>query len=191
MNVPSPPSRKGRPLKRARSHAELAALAARFAADWHEGDNVMTWIRRHEGSAHALSRLVRDGWSWRDLGRALALAGIRYGTAPAISGEVLCRKAWVARSDEHRRQTRKPGGKDVERRGKPAGPIAAVGPADALDALPSPERAFPLVAFKDASPPAPQPGSPALPPASSPLHPTSAREMDADILRRVFGHSKT
>jgi hypothetical protein len=64
----------------------------------------MTWIRRHEATDSELSRLVRDGWSWDDVGRALAIAGIKYQTGPAISGDVLRRKAEKARTDERKRQ---------------------------------------------------------------------------------------
>ncbi len=64
----------------------------------------MTWIRRHEATGAELSRLVRDGWSWADLGRALALAGIKYQTGPAIPGDLLRRKAGKARADERKRQ---------------------------------------------------------------------------------------
>jgi hypothetical protein len=79
-------------------------LAQRLGADWRPGDNVMTWIRRHEATGGELSRLVRDGWSWADLGLALAVAGIKYQTGPAISGDLLRRKAGKARADERNRQ---------------------------------------------------------------------------------------
>lgn len=98
----SPP--RGRVPKRPRTHNELTELAQRLGADWRHGDNVMTWIRRHEASGEELSRLVRDGWSWADLGRALALVGIKYQTGPAIAGDVLRRKAGKARADERKRQ---------------------------------------------------------------------------------------
>lgn len=99
---PSPP--RGRIPKRVRSTGELAELARQLGADWQSGDSVMTWIRRHEATTHELSRLVRDGWSWSDLGRALDLAGIHYQTGGAMPGDLLRRKAGKARSDEWRRQ---------------------------------------------------------------------------------------
>lgn len=91
------PSGKGRPPKRVRSVAELEELAAKLGADWYDGDNVMTWIRRHEGNARELSKLVKDGWSWADVGRALALAGITYAKGTPITAKTLSRKAWDAR----------------------------------------------------------------------------------------------
>jgi hypothetical protein len=82
----------------------LAELAQRLGADWRHGDNVMTWIRRHEATSAELSRLVRDGWAWADVGLALALAGIKYQTGSAIPGDLLRRKAGKARADERKRQ---------------------------------------------------------------------------------------
>ncbi len=104
MEMRSTPRPRGRVPKRPRTKEELAEHAQRFGADWRAGDNVMTWIRRHEATNAELSRLVRDGWSWNDVGLALALAGIKYQTGPAISGDVLRRKAEKARADERKRQ---------------------------------------------------------------------------------------
>ncbi len=104
MDMRPQPRPRGRVPKRPRTAEELADLAQRLGADWRQGDNVMTWIRRHEATDTELSRLVRDGWSWDDVGRALAIAGIKYQTGPAISGDVLRRKAEKARTDERKRQ---------------------------------------------------------------------------------------
>ena len=98
------PRTRGRTPKRTRSAEELASLSRLFAADWHPGDNVMTWIRRHEGTTMELSTLVRDGWSWADVGRALALAGICYRSGTPISAHILGNKAALARSEERVRQ---------------------------------------------------------------------------------------
>ena len=102
--APSEPRLQGRTPKRVRTQAELAELAQRLGADWHPGDNVMTWIRRHEATTQELTLLVRDGWSWTDVGRALDLVGIRYQTGTAIPGDLLRRKAGKARADERKRQ---------------------------------------------------------------------------------------
>jgi hypothetical protein len=104
MKTPPLGRPKGRPPKRQRTQDELADLARRLGADWQPGDNVMTWIRRHEAADTELSRLVRDGWSWTDVGLALALAGIKYQTGRAIPGYLLQRKAQKARADERRRR---------------------------------------------------------------------------------------
>ena len=82
MKTPPPGRPKGRPPKRQRTQDELADLARRLGADWQPGDNVMTWIRRHEAADTELSRLVRDGWSWTDVGLALALAGNQISNRP-------------------------------------------------------------------------------------------------------------
>lgn len=97
MGTSAPTKLRGRIPKRLRSAEELAALAQLFAADWRHGDSVMTWIRRHEGMGRELSKLVKDGWSWGDLGRALAKAGIVYRTGTPISAITLRNKAWAAR----------------------------------------------------------------------------------------------
>jgi hypothetical protein len=121
----SPTSRpRGRVPKRPRTKDELAELAQRLGADWRHGDNVMTWIRRHEATGAELSRLVRDGWSWADLGLALALAGIKYQTGPAIPGDLLRRKAGKARADERNRQA-----SEVLRRPPVAPAVQAPGPS--------------------------------------------------------------
>jgi hypothetical protein len=88
---------RGRTPKRVRSSDELADLSRVFGADWQAGDNVMTWIRRHEGTTRELSKLVKDGWSWADLGRALARAGITYRSGKPIASDILRNKAWKAR----------------------------------------------------------------------------------------------
>jgi hypothetical protein len=104
MDTQPPARSKGRATKRPKTQDELADLARRLGADWRPGDKVMTWIRRHEATDTKLSRLVRDGWSWTDVGLALALAGIKYQTDQAIPGHVLRKKAEQARSDEHNRR---------------------------------------------------------------------------------------
>ncbi|NPD69795.1 hypothetical protein HN018_28290 (plasmid) [Lichenicola cladoniae] len=89
--------------KRLRTQEELIELAQRLGSDWQTGDNVMTWIRRHEGRTGELSDLVHDGWSWDDVGRALALANIHYKTGIPMSGAVLRKKACEARQMERER----------------------------------------------------------------------------------------
>ena len=196
---PKPPPR-GRVPKRVRTNGELADLARRVGADWHPGDNVMTWIRRHEATTHELSLLVRDGWSWADLGRALDLAGIHYQTGRAIAGDLLRRKAGKARSDERKRQA---GGK--ARHATVAGENAPI----AIPAIDAPARgramprrtetsfealaddegfvpeplSFPLLQPKDGQPP-PKPPPPTTPPREQS---TAAKASDEEILRRVFG----
>lgn len=64
------------------------------------GDPVMFWLRRAEGRSGALSALVREGWSWTDVGLAMARAGITYRTGKPLSATVLAAKAFEARQRE-------------------------------------------------------------------------------------------
>ena len=130
MGSHTKPRTRGRTPKRTRSAEELASLARLFAADWHPGDNVMTWIRRHEGTTMELSTLVRDGWSWADVGRALALAGICYRSGTPISAHILGNKAALARSEERVRQA-------ALRKLAPALPV----PVESLSIAPDPMAA--------------------------------------------------
>ena len=47
--------------------------------------------------------MVRDGWSWTDVGRPLAVAGIRYRSGAPISAAILRKKASEARADSRKR----------------------------------------------------------------------------------------
>lgn len=88
----------GSPEKRRRDRDELEEQAGLFGRDWRAGDRVMTWLNRHEGRTGELSRLVADGWSWADIGRAMHLAGITYRTGEPISAAILRKKASEARA---------------------------------------------------------------------------------------------
>ena len=94
-----PPIATGRPPKRVRSQAEIDEAAARFAADWRDGDTVQTWLNVHEGQNGELSRMVASGWSWADVGRALFEAGICYRTGRPIPSATLQVKASLARAN--------------------------------------------------------------------------------------------
>jgi hypothetical protein len=91
-------TKPGSPEKRPRHRDELEQQADTFGRDWRAGDRVMTWLNRHEGRAGELSRLVEDGWSWADIGRAMHLAGIAYRTGEPISAAILRKKASEARA---------------------------------------------------------------------------------------------
>ena len=129
MESSTKPRTRGRTPKRTRSAEELVSLSRVFAADWHPGDNVMTWIRRHEGTTMELSTLVRDGWSWADVGRALALAGICYRSGTPISAHILGNKAALARSEERARQA-------ALRKLAPALPVSVEHPPVVPDPMP-------------------------------------------------------
>lgn len=84
--------------KRVRTSEEVEALSRTFSADWRAGDQIMTWLKRHEGKTQKLSNLVRDGWSWTDVGRAMAVAGIHYRSGEPMSAAILRKKASEARA---------------------------------------------------------------------------------------------
>ncbi len=106
MTETSPSSRRSRGCtpKRVRTPEEVEALSRTFSADWRPGDHVMTWLKRHEGKTQELSNLVRDGWSWTDVGRAMAVAGIHYRSGEAMSAPILRKKASEARAAIRDRQ---------------------------------------------------------------------------------------
>jgi len=88
------------PKKRRRTETELEDAAGRFRETYVSGDPVMFWLRRAEGRSGALSALVREGWSWTDVGLAMARAGITYRTGKPLSATVLAAKAFEARQRE-------------------------------------------------------------------------------------------
>jgi len=90
------------PKKRRRTEAELEDAAGRFRETYVTGDPVMFWLRRVEGRSGALSALVREGWSWTDVGLAMARAGITYRTGKPLSATVLAAKAFEARQREQK-----------------------------------------------------------------------------------------
>lgn len=105
--------------KRRRQDDELQLLAATFSEDWRTGDKVQTWLRLHEPR---LTSLVRDrGWSWEDVGRAMALAGIAYSSGQPISGPLLWRKVSAART--RRAGARKTAEAPTVSRAEPSPPI--------------------------------------------------------------------
>ena len=98
VSVRRPSTKLGSPEKRPRHRDELEQQSDTFGRDWRAGDRVMTWLNRHEGRVGELSRLVEDGWSWADIGRAMHLAGITYRTGAPISAAILRKKASEART---------------------------------------------------------------------------------------------
>lgn len=81
-------------LKRIPPDDEIDALAARFRALWVAGDVIRPWLRRH---SEMLLALVRDGWSWAAIARALTQAGITYRTGRAWTANNLQSEAYRAR----------------------------------------------------------------------------------------------
>jgi hypothetical protein len=104
MTPPQTSRRRGAAPKRVRDPDEIERQARLFGADWRPGDHVMPWISRHEGDNGELSRLVAEGWSWADVGRAMHLAGITYRTGTPMSALMLRCKAYRARQQGQARQ---------------------------------------------------------------------------------------
>lgn len=94
MRKPTTHQRSGSPCKRPRTEDELQEASAHFGRDWTQNDPVMPWIREHEPELRAL---VSSGWTWDDVGRAMALAGITYKTNAPMTGPVLRVKTYQAR----------------------------------------------------------------------------------------------
>ena len=84
---PEPPKRLT-PGKRIHGRDELEEQARLFGRNWHAGDRVQTWRVRHEGKPGELGQTVEDVWSWRDIGRAMHIAGITYRRGEPISAAV-------------------------------------------------------------------------------------------------------
>jgi hypothetical protein len=101
-----PADNAGSSKKRRRDHGELEAQARTFGTDWRVGDRVITWLHRHEGQLNELSHLVKDGWSWADIGRAMHIAGIAYRTGAPITDVILRKKATEARSANNAKSAR-------------------------------------------------------------------------------------
>ena len=187
----------GRPTKRKRSGAELQELARDLGADWAQGDTVQTWLHKHEGKARELSRIVDQGWSWEDLGKAMHLAGIGYRTGEPISANTLRHKAYLSRNRERDRLAAKAARKDRDStpRMTPGVEIPASAP---LSQVPAPlkeatqnapdEPVFQLVTLRRVQhTPTPQET------LASPIIDRSGitEVSDDEILRRVFGKPKT
>ena len=84
------------PRKIARPDADVERLATELRKRWVPADGIKPWLRRH---APRLRRMVRDeGWSWEDIGRALTMAGIVYGSGVPWTGKVLTVKVSQARA---------------------------------------------------------------------------------------------
>jgi hypothetical protein len=200
----------GRPAKRKRSDAELQALAHGFGADWTPGDTVQTWLHKHEGKAGELSRMVEEGWSWEDLGRAMHLAGISYRTGAPISANTLRHKAYLARNRERDRVAAEAARQAVHRN-RLLTPSAST--PDAAPELPAPARpnsssgATNPVVLASAEAARSAPGEPifhlvtlkggqhaAKTPPQTPRprqeQSAMAKVSDDEILRRVFGNPK-
>jgi hypothetical protein len=141
------PTKLGSPEKRPRDRDELEEQAGIFGRDWRAGDRVMTWLNRREGRSGELSRLVEDGWSWADIGRAMHLAGITYRTGEPISAAILRKKASEARVAA-RAKSAPPQGIVLSNTAAPVVPPvqqqAPPRPSAALVSLPPAETDFPI-----------------------------------------------
>lgn len=67
---------------------EIQALADDFKATWgwKKKGAIAPWLLTH---GPRLRALIKQGWTWEGIGRALTAAGIAYNTGAAWDGEVL------------------------------------------------------------------------------------------------------
>jgi hypothetical protein len=89
----------------------------------------MTWLNRREGRAGELSRLVTDGWSWIDIGRAMHLAGISYRTGFPLSADTLRKKASAARTAARTKSVQRPGNTTLNTDMPEASPVQKQAPS--------------------------------------------------------------
>lgn len=139
-------------LRRVPSDDEIDALAARFQAVWVPGDVIRPWLRQH---AEMLLALVREGWSWAAIARALTRAGITYRTGRAWTADGLQSEAYRARKPlrGYARKSTQPAEKGQPRSadGTPPAPAAGVIPPQAAPAEPR----FKPVSFRPIEQPRP------------------------------------
>ena len=84
------------PRKIARPDVDVEQLATELRGRWVPADGIAPWLRRNASRLH---RMVRnEGWSWEDIGRALTLAGIVYGSGTPWTGQHLMVKVTQARA---------------------------------------------------------------------------------------------
>ena len=164
-----------------------------FKRDWRTGDRVITWLNRHEGRLGELSRLVVDGWTWVDVGRALHLAGIAYRTGEPISARILRKKASEARTAARAKTAQSLSPPDPQRYAPetPSGQEQAASPEPIAAALPLAGSEVPIENEEPEFKPATLTGhSRRKPPEAPPLpakqsNPAASPEIDvASVLAR-------
>ena len=90
------------PKKAPRPTDQIEKLAADLSGRWVKADGIEPWLRRN---CSRLTSLQKDrGWSWDDIGRALTLAGIAYGSGREWSGHLLATKMSQTRAKVAARQ---------------------------------------------------------------------------------------
>ncbi len=139
-------------LRRVPSDNEIEALAARFRAIWAPGEVIRPWLRQH---AEMLLALVREGWSWAAIARALTRAGITYRTGRAWTADGLQSEAYRARKPlrGYVRKSTQPTETDLARGSEGVPPAPAAG-AILPTAAPAEPR-FKPVSFRPIEPPRP------------------------------------
>jgi hypothetical protein len=80
--------------RRDHSRSDIETLAQKFRECWNTGELIRPWLRRH---GEELRTLVRDeDWAWKNIGKALSLAGIAFKTGNPWTGENLRRSVALA-----------------------------------------------------------------------------------------------
>jgi len=180
------------PRKLARPDADVQKLAAELQKRWTPADGIAPWLRRN---GPRLRRMVRDGgWTWADIGRAMTLAGITYGSGTPWTGALLNVKMAQARSHLRKRDAKRDGDDGHARPGfrspaasrqRAAAPVGGPAQAPVPDGAAEPELTFALAALAPTkfSLPAPsQDGSESNKPSSA------RKQVDVEeVIRRLQG----
>ena len=112
--------------KHPRPDTDIARLADTLRESWKPHLGIEPWLRRRVAR---FTRMVQnERWSWDDIGRAMTLAGIVYGSGKPWTGGLLSKKAALARKQAGQPQQ---GGA-----APPPAQIAALAPAFGGVALP-------------------------------------------------------
>lgn len=185
------------PRRHPRPDEDVAVLAETLRARWKPADGIEPWLRRN---AKALTRLVRvQGWTWRDVGRALTVAGITYESGRPWNHRILTVKVSEARA-ALRVQAAQRAAVETPLKGKQADlpmPVVAMPPETAAE-----EPAFTLT-----TPPAPKrpkfvlaqlanyqdpPHNPASGTDKEPASMPAPGKADVEaVMRRFFGEADT
>ena len=171
------------PRKYARPDADVERVAADLRTRWVPADGIAPWLRKN---LPRLRRMARDdAWSWADIGRAMTLAGITYGSGKPWTGKMLTMKVAQAQNQLRQREAERPSREApvprpaspaVEMRGDPVDdtpqPVFSV----AKPVEPALEPEFQIARPRSPIGAAPAPAAPTRPAVSR-----SAAEVDAQI----------
>jgi hypothetical protein len=159
------------PPKAPRPQEQIDKLALTLSRRWIKADGIEPWLRRN---VTFLTGQQRDkGWSWNDIGRAMTLAGITYGSGRVWTGHLLATKISQTRAQIAARGASRP-------TRKPSVPFVAPEGSPISDALPAPPQRFAPASLRGHTP-APPPVDKAEPPQAP------ARQDPDEVIARLLG----